>query len=286
MKFLVFGVTGMAGHTISLYLQECGYKVVGFSRRSVSFLEEQVNGDVHDIDLVSKTIVKGEFDVVINCVGILNQYAERNRGEANYLNAVFPHVLAGISRKSHTRVFQLSTDCVFKGNTGPYTESSIPDGETIYDRTKADGELHDDQNITFRCSIVGPDINSEGIGLLNWFMKQEGTIKGFTNAIWTGLTTLELAKAIECAAHENVTGLVNMVPESNISKYELLGLFNKHLRRNALNIIPDSVLHLDKTLIRTNYESSFRPKSYSGQIIELASWIRGHRKLYAHYVSL
>ena len=91
----------------------------------------------------------------------------------------------------------MSTDCVFSGKTGWYSETSSRDGETFYDRSKALGELENNKDLTFRNSIIGPDLNKNGIGLFNWFMKQEGQIYGFTKAIWTGVTTLTLAKAME-----------------------------------------------------------------------------------------
>lgn len=283
MRFLVLGASGMAGHTIALYLKERGHEVVGFSRQGVSFLEEQVVGDAQDERLLRKTITESEFDIVINCVGVLNSFADANPKNADFLNGELPHVLARICENSPTRVFHMSTDCVFAGNTGPYTEDAIPDGESVYDRTKAAGELNDTKNLTFRNSIVGPDISASGIGLLNWFMRQSGPIKGFTGAIWTGLTTLELAKAMEHEAAENAAGLVNMVPKRSVNKYELLNMFNEYLRGGEVEIVPDVGLQLDKSLVRTNFEPSYLPKSYSAQVREMAEWIRAHRELYPHY---
>ena len=218
----------------------------------------------------------------MNCIGVLNKAAETNP-DAGWINGELPHVLAGMTESRQTRVFHMSTDCVFAGNTGAYTEKSEPDGESAYDRTKAAGELCDGKNLTFRNSIVGPDMNPGGIGLLNWFMGQSGPVKGFTGAIWTGLTTLELAKAMEYEAGENVHGLVNMVPEGSINKYDLLQLFNRELRGGAIEIVPDAGLQLDKTLVRTNFEPSYRPKSYQEQVREMAGWIRKHGELYPHY---
>lgn len=283
MRFLVLGASGMAGHMISIYLKEQGHHVIGFSRHGVSFLEEQVLGDAQDEALLTETIGKDKFDVVINCIGILNQYAEQNPKAASYSNGELPHILARITEESRTRIFHMSTDCVFAGNTGPYTEDSVPDGKTIYDRTKAVGELNDRDNLTFRCSIVGPDTNPSGIGLFNWFMAQNGPIRGYTGAIWTGLTTLELAKAMEVAAEEDVAGLVNMVPPESISKYDLLRLFNKYLRGGSVEIESDERVQLDKTLVRTNFDSSYRPRNYLKQIDEMANWIRAHAEFYPHY---
>lgn len=282
MRFLVLGASGMAGHLISLYLKERGHMVVGFSRRGVPFLDKQVLGDVRDVELLKDSIEEGNFDVVINCVGVLNKAAETNP-DAAWINGQLPHVLADLTSNMTTRVFHMSTDCVFAGNTGPYTEKSAPDGELAYDRTKAAGELDDGKNLTFRNSIVGPDMNSGGIGLLNWFMQQPGPVKGFTGAIWTGLTTLELAKAMEHEAGEGAHGLVNMVPEGSINKFDLLQLFNRELRGAAVEITPDAGLQLDKTLVRTNFEPSYLPKPYPGQVREMAGWIREHRELYPHY---
>lgn len=283
MRFLVLGCSGMAGHTISIYLRGRGHSVAGLSRRGVPFLEEQVVGDVRDEALLAEVLSEGDFDVAVNCVGVLNQFAERDPEGAAYLNGELPHVLARLTEGTRTRVFHMSTDCVFAGNTGPYTEGSVPDGGTVYDRTKAVGELRDGKNLTFRCSIVGPDTDPDGIGLLNWFMAQEGPVRGYENAIWTGLTTLELAKAMECAAGERVSGLVNMVPPESVSKCDLLRLFNETLRGGSVEIVPDSSVRRDKTLVRTNFESKFRPRGYTEQIAEMAGWVREYKELYPHY---
>lgn len=281
MRFLILGAAGMAGHLISLYLREQGHDVTGFARHDLPFLEYQVEGDVTDMSKLCP-VVRDGYDVVVNCVGVLNKAAETNPN-AVWLNGELPHALADMTADLPTRVFHMSTDCVFAGNTGPYTEASNPDGASAYDRTKAAGELDDGKNLTFRNSIVGPDINPNGIGLFNWFMRQHGSIKGFTGAIWTGLTTLELAKAVEHEAGEDAHGLVNMVPEGSISKYDLLQLFNKELRGGRVEIVADAGLQLDKTLVRTNFEPTYRPKSYPEQVREMAGWVRAHKELYPHY---
>lgn len=284
MKFVVFGASGMAGHLISLYLKERGHDIIGFSRRGVPFLNCQVIGDVCDESLVRSTISDTRPDVVINCIGVLNRFAEADPKGAAYLNGEFPHLLARTCEGSHTRVFHMSTDCVFAGNSAPYTEDSVPDGKSVYDRTKAAGELNDGVNLTFRNSVVGPDMNPKGIGLFNWFMAQEGPVDGFTNAVWTGLTTLELARAMESAAYEHASGLVNMVPEGNISKYELLLLFNEYFRGGSIEVTENPSFVLDKTLVRTNFDLSFRPAGYVQQVREMAEWVHAHYDLYPHYM--
>lgn len=280
MRFLVLGASGMAGHAISIYLSERGHEVTGLDVRGVPWVPCVV-GDARDEALLRETIAGG-YDVVCNCVGVLNAACDENPQLAEALNARLPHVLASITEGTPTRVFHMSTDCVFAGNTGPYTEDSVPDGTSRYDRTKAAGELRDAKNLTFRNSIVGPDPNPKGIGLLNWFMSQEGEVRGYTGAVWTGLTTLELAKAMEHEATEEASGLVNMVPGS-ITKHDLLLLFNEHMRRGKVRVVPDGTVRLDKTLVRTNFGPTFTPGPYERQVREMAEWVREHRRLYPHY---
>lgn len=282
MKFLVLGCSGMAGHVISLYLKEHRQQVVGFSRRPVNFVES-ITGDVTDTQLLAQVVSQGDYDVVINAIGILNRAAEENKDQAVFLNAYLPHLLARLTTESKTRVFHMSTDCVFKGNTGPYTEKSIPDGTTFYDRTKALGELVDEKNLTIRCSIVGPDINVNGIGLFNWFMKQRGTVHGYTRAMWTGLATTELARLMLLAAERKAKGLINLVPSHSISKCDLLGLFNRSFQGSSVKVIPDDKVNLDKSLIRTNFSCSLSVKDYPEQIEEMYRWVCAHRNLYPNY---
>lgn len=282
MKVLVLGCNGMAGHTISLYLQEQGHQVFGFDRTR-SLYVDSVAGDARDAALVRELVGKNRYDSVINCIGILNQFAEQNKSLATYLNAYFPHYLAELTDGTDTQVIHMSTDCVFSGKRGGYTEDDRPDGETFYDRSKALGELNDHKNITLRNSIVGPDIHPDGIGLMNWFMQQTGPINGFTKAMWTGQTTLQLAKTMEAAARERAHGLYNAVPDRAISKYELLCLFNHYLRNDAVSISPIDGISADKSLKRTRYDFDYAIPDYEVMIAELAGWIRKHKDMYPHY---
>ena len=283
MRFLILGCNGMAGHMIAIYLKEKGHDVTGYARKKSSYVNTII-GDVTDFAKLAENITNGKYDTVINCVGILNQFAEADHAGAVLMNGYLPHFLARVTSDMDTQIIQMSTDCVFSGKTGGYTEASVPDGTTFYDRTKAIGELNDHKNVTFRNSIVGPDINVNGIGLLNWFMKQTNSAYGFTGAIWTGQTTLQLAKTMEAAAQDRISGLYNMVPNGNISKYELLKLFNKYIRKNTIDIIPKDDFIADKTLVRTNYEGfSYIIPDYETMVRELGQWMREHRALYPQY---
>lgn len=282
MRFLICGCNGMAGHTIGLYLKERGHYVFGFDREK-SNLIDSVAGDAFDMGFVKELVLSGNYDSVINCIGVLNKNAEDNKAMAAYLNAFFPHFLAEITKNTNIQVIHMSTDCVFSGKRGGYTEDDFQDGSTFYDRSKALGELNDDKNVTLRNSIVGPDLNPNGIGLLNWFLKQDGQIEGYTQAIWTGQTTLQLAKTMEAAALNKAHGLYNAVPNRSISKYDLCQLFNKYLRGGKIEIKPVEGIKADKSLQRTKYEFDYIIPDYEEMVREMAEWILSHKALYPHY---
>ncbi len=282
MRFLVLGCNGMAGHLISLYLKEQGHDVLGFALTK-SALVDSVAGDAQNSELMKELIGVDKFDTVINCIGLLNQTCEKHKAAAVYLNSYLPHQLAQFTEGTGTQIIHMSTDCVFSGKRGQYTEDDFRDGATFYDRTKALGEIVNDKDLTMRQSIVGPDINPDGIGLMNWFMQQHGEVQGYTGAMWTGQTTLQLAKTMEAAAKERVHGLYNMVPDTSISKCDLLGLFNKYLRREKVTIIPVNKMAADKSLKRTRREFNYIIPDYEQMVSELADWMREHRYLYPHY---
>ncbi|MEA4852202.1 MAG: sugar nucleotide-binding protein [Paludibacter sp.] len=282
MKFLVLGCNGMAGHTISLYLKEKGHEVIGFDRTKSQYIDS-FSGDARDTEYLRKNILSGNYDSIINCIGILNQYAEQNKALATFLNSYFPHFLVETTLDTNTQVIHMSTDCVFSGKRGEYTEADFRDGETFYDRSKALGEIDDNKNITLRNSIVGPDINPQGIGLLNWFLQQDGVINGYTKAMWTGQTTLQLAKTMEAAAISKAHGLYNTVPDHSVSKFDLLKLFNHYLKQDALVINPVEGINLDKSLKRTRFDFNYIIPDYETMIAEMALWILAHKEMYPHY---
>ena len=276
----------MAGHTIALYFQQQGHRVTAYTTRPFPHCSHNIVGNALDTQAFRAMLLEGEYDAVINCIGLLNKTAEDHPAQAVYLNSYLPHLAVDTLKDTSTRFIHMSTDCVFAGNTGPYPEDALRDGRTFYDRTKALGEVEDGRNLTFRNSIVGPDMNPEGIGLFNWFMKQQGPLNGFTQAMWTGVTTLTLAKAMERALAENLTGLYNLVNDTNISKYDLLGLFNRYFRQGRVEIRPSESLRLDKTLVRTRTDFSFAVPGYEQQVAEMKQWVDAHKELYPHYFAL
>lgn len=282
MKFLVLGCNGMAGHMISLYLKEQGHQVWGFARRSSPFVQTVV-GDARDTTLLESTLRDGDFDSVVNCIGVLNRAAEENKADAAFLNGYLPHALVRMAEGTKSQIVHISTDCVFSGDRGRYTETDLRDGTSFYARSKALGEVEEAGHVTLRQSIVGPDLRPEGIGLMNWFLQQKGPVNGYTQVMWTGLTTLQLAKTVETAARERLEGLYNVVPDRSISKYDLLELFNRYLRAEKVTIRPYDQVREDKSLVRTRGDADLSIPDYEKMVIELADWMRAHRDLYLQY---
>ena len=121
---------------------------------------------------VKKTIHSAHYDYIINGVGVLNKFVDANPSDGIYLNSVFPHFLADCIKDSDTKLIHISTDCVFEGTKGCYTEQDIPDATSYYGRSKALGEVVDDKNLTIRTSIIGTELKKNGIGLFHWFLNQ------------------------------------------------------------------------------------------------------------------
>lgn len=281
MKILVLGCNGMLGHMVSLYFKEQGYDTIGFARRKSPHVDTIV-GDANDAHFLNRIIKQESFYAIVNCIGILNNDAEENKSKAVYLNAFLPHYLCDITANADTKIVHISTDCVFSGKRGQYTEYDYCDGETFYARSKALGEIKDNKNLTIRTSIVGPDPNPNGIGLLNWFMKQDHAVNGYVNVLWNGQTTLQLAKTIEWALGSGLTGLHNIVPKCYVNKYQLLMLFNQYLRKHKILVTPITNVVSNKTLA-TGCDLSLSLPSYESMIQELAQWTDNHGELYKHY---
>lgn len=282
MNVLVLGAGGMAGHVVSIYLRENGFEVDTLSARH-RLDEETYLIDVIDVKKLTELLDSKKYDVIVNCIGLLVKQSEARKDLAAYLNAYLPHFLENNYKGAKTRIVHLSTDCVFSGENPPYKEDSKYDGESFYDRSKALGEVINDKDLTFRMSIIGPDMNEAGVGLFNWFYKQTGEISGYTTAIWSGITTIELAKGIKLAIEQNLTGLYHLVPQTNISKYDLLELFKEVFGRDDIDIKPANDVKLDKTLLNTRKDFSFEVADYKVMIEEMRDWIAGHQDIYQHY---
>lgn len=281
MNIVVLGATGMAGHLISLFLEEQGYQVYRMSR-SITPSKNARRIDATDFQTLLHWLDHVDPSIIINAIGLLQKECNAQPHQAILINSYLPHLLEQHFSKTTTRLIHLSTDCVFSGKTGGYSENSIPDGMTIYDRSKALGEIINSKDLTFRMSIIGPDISHNATGLFHWFMKQQGNIQGFTKVIWNGVTTIELSKAIDAAIQQNLSGLYQLVPDQHISKHDLINLFKLEFNKTDVEIIPCEDFIVNKTLVNTRSDFNFNISSYSQMISEMAKWIHDHKELYSY----
>lgn len=281
IKVLVIGIKGMAGHVIFTSFSKMDkYEVYGIAR-NIESTNKIFNIDVSQTEEIKKIVDLG-FDIIINCIGILNKDAEDNPHKAIFYNSYFPHFLEHITRNKKTKVISISTDCVFSGKKGNYTETDFKDGEGFYAASKALGELNNSKDLTIRTSIIGPQI-SDGIGLFHWFMNQNNSISGYTNAFWSGVTTIELANIIDKTITQNVSGLIIVTGKGKIDKYSLLNLFNKVFRDNKITINPKSDYNVDKSMYSIRSDFNYSPIGYEQMIKEMKDWIENNKELYPHY---
>ncbi|MEN2415091.1 sugar nucleotide-binding protein [Flavobacterium mesophilum] len=285
-KILVIGIKGMAGHMIYHFFSENkGYDVYGLAR-NVESKAKLFDIDVSDTMTLSSLLKEHNFDYVINCIGILNKDAEDNPAKAVWFNSFFPHYLEEITKESQTKVIHISTDCVFSGKKGAYTENDFKDGKGFYAQSKSLGELDNQKDVTIRTSIIGPEINQNGIGLFHWFMSQKDDLilKGFTNAFWTGLTTLELSKVIHEIIEQKITGLIQVVPTYKIDKYSLISLFNSIYKNNSITIEPNGDYFVDKSLLSLRSDFDYDVPNYDVMLENQKKWILSHSNLYSQYI--
>ena len=283
MKFFVLGATGMAGHTLALYLVEHGHQVVGYARQK-SPVCDTVTGDASEIEKIQNIIEKEKFDVVVNCIGILNKFVDDDLATGVFVNSYFPHIVAKFCGSYGCKMIHISTDCVFSGKSYGYTEDDIPDETSYYGRTKFLGEVVDGNHLTIRTSIVGPELKEKGIGLFHWFMRQKDAVSGYAQVIWSGATTLELAKGILAAAKQNVSGLYYLSNNTGISKYGLLKLFNHYCNGDRVNIIRSEKPISSRVLISTRRDVEYNVPDYETMVKEMREWIGSHKSLYSQYV--
>jgi dTDP-4-dehydrorhamnose reductase len=281
VKILVLGASGMAGHVIATYFSEQGHEVTALAG------SKKLNNDTVLLDLTQRHLVDDflegkQFDVIVNAAGVLVGLSEERKDLAAYMNGYLPHYLEYKFADDKTRIIHLSTDCVFSGKNAPYTEDSFRDGDTFYDRSKALGEIVNDKDLTFRMSIIGPSLAGGG-GLFHWFYAQTGSVSGYTGSIWNGLTTIELARGIDEAIKQNLTGLYHLVSPTSVSKYELLNMIKDTFVRNDITVESTEGVKHDKTLHNTRSDFNFTVKPYSEMLTDMQHWITDHSDLYHHY---
>jgi dTDP-4-dehydrorhamnose reductase len=276
VKILVLGASGMLGHIVVAYFSERGHSVISTSMDINSPNHYDAYKNIYGIEPIIK---RRKPEVIINCIGILNQVAEDNHALASLLNSFLPNYLDQLSATYNYKLVHVTTDCVFSGKRGDYTKNDFPDADTYYGLSKALGEVNSDHTLTLRTSIVGPDQNPKGIGLFQWFTKQSGEIKGYSKVIWTGVTTLQLAKCIEKGLDSHLTGLHHAVNGNKIPKHDLLKLFAKYFNCN-IKIKPDDSYASDKSLVKSADDFDFNVPSYAQMVKDMYDWIMSHPDMY------
>jgi dTDP-4-dehydrorhamnose reductase len=280
MRILILGGDGMLGHALFRHLAPRHDVRVTLRQKLQSYVayglfgqsNAYCNVDVRDTERLIETVADFEPASIINCVGIVKQREEAKASLPSIeINSLLPHRLALIAHTARCRLILMSTDCVFSGRVGKYTEDDVADAEDLYGRSKLLGEVVEPGCITLRTSIIGPEL-SRKVGLLEWFFAQRGQkISGFRRAIYSGFTTQEMSRVIEkiLVEHPDESGLFHVSSEP-ISKYDLLMKVNAALKLGTTIEANDEFV-CDRSLDSSRFREKFQyqPPSWDEMIAEL-----------------
>jgi dTDP-4-dehydrorhamnose reductase len=280
---LVIGSSGMLGNAVTRYFsQNTDFGLTGTvrSKESVALFPEQVRDnivwgvDVDDFDTISNIIKKQEPDIIINCVGLVKQLSEANDPLiALPINSLFPHMLARFCAEYGARVIHMSTDCVFSGSKGGYLDDDIPDAHDLYGVSKRLGEIDYPNAVTLRTSIIGHELNGHR-SLIDWFLTQEVSVKGYSKAIFSGLPTVEIARIIKdyVIPNKELRGLYH-VSADPINKYDLLSMVADIYDHN-IKIIKDTDLKINRSLDSARFRAvtGFKPDSWHEMITTMKNF--------------
>ncbi len=269
---------------VSMYLAATDRYSLSNLAHSIKAFPDWRTVNVEDRKSVSEAIWSFSPEVVVNCVGKLVKDSEKNSEAAAFVNGDFPHFLERLAGENNFRLIHLSTDCVFSGDRGGYTETDVKDGKGPYAQSKAMGEVINGRDLTIRTSIVGPELKAGATGLFHWLMTSRGTVKGYEKVFWNGVTTLELAKAIDAFISAGTTGLCHLASPEKISKHGLIKLMRDTWGRKEPQIVPEAGVVSDKTLVSTRSDLPYNPRDYRTQFAELKAWVFSHKELYAPYL--
>lgn len=283
MRVLVLGATGMLGNAmVRLLGQSDGLQVVAASRSADAArlfpadLTAEFIGhvDAESPDSLADLFAKARPAAVINCVGLVKQVADaKNVMAAVPINTLLPHRLARLAQACGARLVHVSTDCVFSGEKGMYLESDRADASDVYGLSKYLGEVGGDNAVTLRTSIIGHELRG-GLSLLEWFLAQQGSVKGFTRAVFSGFPTVELARIVRdhVLPRPVLTGLYHVSAEP-IAKYDLLQLIAAQYGK-AIEIVPDDELVIDRSLNSNRFRAAtgYIPPSWPELIARMHSF--------------
>jgi len=282
-KVLVLGSTGLIGHQVYNYLKKhSDYELSNISYRK-KLVNNTILADIRDEKKFLSLIEKIKPDIIVNCIGILIDGANKDPEHAIFINAYMPHRLARLADNIGSKLIHISTDCVFSGlKNRPYIETDEKDGKDTYAKTKGLGEIINNTHVTLRTSVIGPELKEDGEELFHWFMNQSESINGFKKAIWSGVTTLELAKAVLWSIEKDIRGLYHITNNESINKYDLLNLFKKYTNKNILINGIDGK-EVDKSFMDTRKDINYQIPSYEKMVEELIQLMVDNKELYAQY---
>lgn len=283
-KVLVFGSAGMLGHIVYKYLKSLNKYEIYNTSFPTKFWDDSFLLDATDKLAVESYIQKIKPDILVNCVGILIKGSLQNPANAIYLNSFLPHNLAKILSEINGKLIHISTDCVFSGEKGRYSETDFKDARDTYGLSKALGEVEYDNHLTLRTSIIGPELKENGEGLFDWFMRQKGNVKGYSKAMWSGVTTLELAKVISLVISHNLSGIYHVTDSQPISKYELLKIIKEKFDKTDVKLVAIDGKAVDKSFIDTRNELGYDIPNYTQMIAELRSFMKLYSSYYSRYL--
>jgi len=284
VRILILGGNGMLGHQLLLSLKR-RHDVKVTLRRDISdysdyglfTLDNAYAGiDVRSSERLSEIFTDFHPDTVINAIGVIKQRKGAKACIPNLeINALLPHRLSMMCKKEGARLVHMSTDCIFSGNKGNYNENDISDADDLYGRSKYLGEVKDKHCVTLRTSIIGLELSYKN-SLIEWFLSKKGKIKGFHKAIYTGLTTMEMARVIEfiLVEHKKLFGVYHVASDP-IDKYNLLSKLSEILQRNNLTIELDNTFVCDRSLNaeRFNKTTGYAAPTWDDMLQELANLI-------------
>lgn len=285
MRVLILGGDGMLGHRLFFHLRG-RHEIRATLRREwtacehhgiFSPLDVYEGVDVRDRDRLVEVMSDFRPEAVVNAVGIVKQRELAKEAIPSLeVNALFPHRLAGLCAVAGIRLVHVSTDCVFSGRRGRYTEEDVSDAEDLYGRTKFLGEVGGKNCITLRTSIIGLEL-SHRESLVEWFLAQRGEIRGFTRAVYSGLTTAEMSRVIERVLvwHQDLSGVWQVASEP-ISKYDLLVRLAESLGRTDVRITPDGSVRIDRSLSGAAFEraTGYHAPGWDEMLKELGDEVR------------
>lgn len=290
-RILILGGTGMLGHTLFKQLGKDSNLNVFATVRSVKGLSAWFNKDeienmvsdvdAGDLDSMIRAVAEIQPSVVINCIGLIKQLAISNDPlHAIPINSLLPHRLANLCQAANARMIHISTDCVFNGSKGNYSENDPSDATDLYGRSKFLGEVAYPNCITIRTSIIGHELKSK-TSLVDWFLSQTGQVRGFTRALFSGFPTIEIARIVKefVIPNPDLTGLYQ-VSANPISKYDLLCLIAKYYEKN-IAVDPHADFVIDRVLDSSRFREAtgYEPPSWD----ELVSEMHRHYLESPHY---